>query len=100
MTKPTCPMSALQVLDASFMENRARLLEVAAFLDRIDRAQDPELGRADFRYQAIRDAIAVLQTASEQRARGILLAMSDPTTEPLEQAGSKGASGAWSGRRA
>ena len=32
MTRQTCPMSALEVLDAGFLETRYRLLEVAALL--------------------------------------------------------------------
>ena len=97
MTKPTCPMSALEVLDASFLESRYRLLDVAAVLDRVDRARDPEKGRADFRYQALKEALHILLTGDGSRAKAVLTALSDPTTEPLEKAPSKGAIGAWPG---
>jgi hypothetical protein len=99
MTKQTCPMSASEVLDANVLETRARLLEVAAMLDRVDRSGDAEKGRADYRYRALKEAIQILATGKESRARAILLALSDPTNEPLEKAGSKGAVGAWAGGR-
>ena len=50
-------MTRTQVVDAYFMEHRARLLDVAAFLDRIDRAGP---GVDDFRMNAYRNAIALL----------------------------------------
>jgi len=37
-TNPPNPMTAFQVLDTYFLETRARLLEIAANLDRMDRA--------------------------------------------------------------
>ena len=97
MTKPSCPLSALDVLDANFLETRYRLLDVAAMLDRVDRARDPDKGRADFRYKALKEAIQILATGDGERAKAILLALSDPTSDPLEKAPGKGAVGAWSG---
>jgi hypothetical protein len=86
-----CPMSRAQVVDAYFMEHRARLLDVAAFLDRVDRAG---AGADDFRMQAFRLAVDVLRDGRPERARRILELLSDPSTEPIAKAGMKGATGA------
>jgi hypothetical protein len=96
MQEQSCPLRASAVLDEAFLENRARLLEVAAFLDRIDRSGTPDEARADFRYRALRDALEILTRTTEGRTRELLLRFSDPTSEPLESArGLKGACGAW-----
>lgn len=73
------------------MEARAKLIDLAAFLDRVDRAD----GQDDFRIKAFRRALSELQMSEPQRARQVLLSLSDPTTEPIQKAASKGASGAW-----
>ena len=84
-------MTRAQVVDAYFMEHRARLLDVAAFLDRVDRAG---AGEDDFRMRAFREALALLGDGGPDRARRVLELFSDPTTEPVAKAGMKGASGA------
>jgi len=84
-------MTRAQVVDAYFMEHRARLLDVAAFLDRVDRAG---AGEDDFRMRAFRKALALLGDGGPDRARRVLELFSDPTTEPVAKAGMKGASGA------
>lgn len=86
-------MTKQQVLDLYFMENRAKLIDIAAFLDRIDRAE----GDADFRLAALVAAMKSLAGGSPDRARNVLLSLSDPTTEPIEAAPGKGAVGAWPG---
>ncbi len=91
-------MPRQKVIDAYFMEHRAKLLDIAAFFDRIERAQAEKPGE-DFRIAAFKDAIAILTDGQGDRARRILESFSDPTDEPLESAaGMKGASGAWPGR--
>ena len=80
-----------QVVDAYFMEHRARLLDVAAFLDRIDRAGP---GVDDFRMNAYRNAIALLLDGKPERTRRILEHFSDPSTTPIPAAHVKGATGA------
>jgi len=93
-----CPMSAKDVLDRFYMENRARLLEIAAFLDRVDRCDDAETAYADFRHRALAKAISRLAEGDGDRIVDLHRLLSDPTTEPLESAeGLKGASGAWQG---
>lgn len=85
------PMTRAQVVDAYFMEHRARLLDVAAFLDRVDRAG---AGSDDFRMQAFRRGVAILGDGLPDRARRILELLSDPSAEPVATAGMKGATGA------
>ena len=84
-------MTRTQVVDAYFMEHRARLLDVAAFLDRIDRAGP---GVDDFRMNAYRNAIALLLDGKPERTRRILEHFSDPSTTPIPAAHVKGATGA------
>jgi hypothetical protein len=86
------------VLSAGFLEARARVLEIAAFLDRIDRAPESASARDDFRYRALHAAIAELKS-SGRRTVAVHMCFSDPTSEPIAVAGSKGAVGAWPGER-
>ena len=88
---PGSPLTRSQVVDSYFMEHRARLLDVAAFLDRVDRAGP---GEDDFRMRAFRQCAAVLSDGHPERARRILEILSDPGTEPVARAGMKGATGA------
>ena len=86
-------MTRQQVLDLYFMENRAKLIDLAAFLDRVDRAT----GDADFRLGAFKEAMQHLSDGKSERAKNVLLSLSDPTTDPIEKAPGKGATGAWPG---
>lgn len=86
-------MTRQQVLDLYFMENRAKLIDLAAFLDRVDRAT----GDADFRLGAFKEAMQHLSDDKSERAKNVLLSLSDPTTDPIEKAPGKGATGAWPG---
>ena len=86
------PMTAPEIVDEYFIENRTRLLEIAAFLDRLDRV-DPAGPARDFRITAFREALDAL--ASPDRLMRIQLLLSDPTTEPLERLDRKSALGAY-----
>ncbi|HEV2438162.1 MAG TPA: hypothetical protein VG077_19375 [Verrucomicrobiae bacterium] len=88
-------MTRQQILDLYFLDARHKLIEIAAFLDRAERAT----GRDDFRLKAFRIALGKLSGRQNEKARRVLLAFSDPTTEPMAKAESKGATGAWSGKR-
>jgi hypothetical protein len=95
MTVPTrSPLTSTQLVDEYFIENRNRLLELAAFLDRIDRA-DPGIMAADFRMQVFQEGLAVLSGAGPNRLEQIQMLLSDPTTEPLPALDRKGAVGAF-----
>jgi hypothetical protein len=70
---------------------RAKLIEVAAFLDRVERYG----ATGDFRCEALRKAAALLTDGESERARRILESLSDPTTEPEVTSSQKAALGAW-----
>jgi len=84
-------MTRQQVLDLYFLDARHKLVEVAAFLDRVERAE----GRGDFRLDSFRAALTKLSGGRQRKARAVLLAFSDPTTRPVAKAPGKGACGAW-----
>lgn len=86
-------LNRAEMLDLYFMDARCKLIEIAAFLDRVERAP----GEADFRWHAFREAMRHLEGAGTDRAERVLLALSDPTTEPIAKAPGKGAVGAWPG---
>jgi hypothetical protein len=92
LTHPS-PLSVAELVDEYFIENRNRLLELAAFLDRIDRA-DPEHASGDFRMQAFREGVATLSGGPDRLMR-IQMLLSDPSTEPLPALDRKGAVGAY-----
>lgn len=95
----TCPMSREQVVDLYFMEHRAKLLDVAAFLDRVDRSK-PDSDAQDFRLAALQDMVAILADGQGDRAERMLLALSDPTEDPIPEAHTQGATGAYPGKGA
>ena len=86
-------MTRQQILDLYFMDARSKLIDLAAFLDRVDRAE----GEPDFRLAAFRKALESLHRNEPDRAKSVLNSLSDPTTEPIEKAPGKGAVGAWPG---
>ncbi len=87
-------MNRTELLDLYFLDARAKVIDLAAFLDRLGRAE----GQADFRYQSLKDAFVELQSDQSGRARRVLLKLSDPSAEPVEKAAAKGACGAWPGK--
>jgi hypothetical protein len=88
-------MTRTQVVERYFMEHRAKLIDIAAFLDRVDRAAPDGDGGDDFRVAAFRAALAILLEAEPERAKRVLDLFSDHTGEPIESAaGMKGAFGA------
>jgi len=88
------PMNRDQVIDTWFMEHRAKLIDIAAFLDRVDRSI-PQSEQADFRDAAFRSAIGILTDGQPDRAKRVLAMLSDHSTEMPESAhGMKGALGA------
>jgi hypothetical protein len=86
-------MTRQQVLDLYFMDARSKLIDLAAFIDRVERAN----GEDDFRMKALREALKNLSSEGKERARQVLLTFSDPTTEPIAAATTKAACGAFPG---
>ncbi|MFZ4748938.1 MAG: hypothetical protein ACOYMM_00380 [Phycisphaerales bacterium] len=86
------PIAKRAVIDRYFLEHRAKVIDIAAFLDRIDRAQGE--GADDFRRTALEACCAILTDGKPDRARRVLELLSDHTTEPIAKAPMKGATGA------
>ncbi len=82
------------LIDVGFLPVRAKLLEVAAFLDRVERHGVAD----DFRCEALRAAAHLLVDGEAERARRILEALSDPSLEPEAVSSGKAAFGAWQRR--
>ena len=77
-------LSATQIIDRYFLEHRAKLIDIAAFLDRIDRAaQGAAVRSEDFRMVQLRKALALLSDDGGERAKRVLETFSDPTTEAI-----------------
>ncbi len=88
------PQTREQVINMYFLEHRAKLLDVAAFLDRVDRAQPSGLDQ-DFRHLALQEAVRILVDGKPQRAKRILELLSDQSSDlPQSAHGMKGAAGA------
>ena len=87
------PQTKQQVIDAYFMEHRAKLVDIAAYLDRVDRGRGDDVD--DFRHAALVEAIGILTDGRSERAKRVLMLFSDHTAEiPQSAAGMKGAAGA------
>jgi len=82
-------------LDLYFMDARSKLIDLAAFMDRVERAQ----GEEDFRMKGFRESLKELGRAGAERAKRVLVSLSDPTVEPIAKATTKAACGAWPGPR-
>ena len=88
------PLSRKDVVDEYFIENRTRVLEIAAFLDRLDRAG---AGSSDFRMRAFGEALSILANGGSDRLLQVQRLLSDPTVEPLAALDRKSALGAYDG---
>lgn len=86
-------MTRQELLDLYFLDARSKLIDIAAFLDRLERAS----GKEDFRLAAFHRALGALSLSTGEKAREVLLAFSDPTSEPIPAATTKAACGAWPG---
>jgi hypothetical protein len=78
-------------VDLYFMDARSKLIDIAAFMDRVE----GQNAARDYRYQAFLRALCCLD--AENRAESVLMALSDPTEEPIQAAATKAAAGAWHG---
>ncbi len=86
-------MTRQQVLDLYFMDARSKLIDLAAFIDRVERAE----GAEDFRMAALRNALKELSNSNREKAKQVLLTFSDPSAEPIPAATTKAACGAFPG---
>lgn len=89
-----CPLDQRAIIDRYFLEHRTKILDIAAFLDRVDRASDCN-ANDDFRLRAFRVALHALTGATGSRVEAVQLILSDPTNEPLVALDQKSADGAY-----
>jgi len=94
-----CSLSRRQLIDEYFIENRTRILDIAAFLDRLDRA-GADSNPQDFRMEAMERALGILTCVNESRVMQIQMIFSDPTEEPKAALDQKSAKGAYDPRAA
>jgi len=70
------------ILDLYFMDSRAKLLDIASYLDRLDRHE----GEVDFRQEGFLNALQAMLDAKENRTATVLNTLSDHTEEVAEAA--------------
>lgn len=93
----TCPLTQRQLIDEYYMEHRTKILDLAAFLDRLNRSVERN-AEDDFRIVAFRQALQALTSPSFGRVEQVQLLLSDRVTELLEERDQQNAFGA-SGRQ-
>lgn len=76
-------MNSNQILEREFLEIRAKILEIGAALDRIDRAEGDV--RGDARTKLIQDAIHIVATCEPHRAERIQLMFSREYDEAWQE---------------
>ncbi len=76
-------IKASAVLDNVFLTMRHRLLDIAAALDRIDRAADVKSAQSDPRMRMLREAVAVLTDGKPDRAVRAQMTFSIPYNDVL-----------------
>jgi hypothetical protein len=82
--------SKQELLDLQFIDARHMLINLAAFLDRIDRHP----GEDDYRLAALKTALPILSSDRPDRAKAVLESFSDHSTDLPQTAPFQGATGA------
>ena len=82
--------SKKELLDLQFIDARHKLIDIAAFLDRIERHPGDE----DYRFTAMKNALPILLSDRPDRARAVLESFSDHSTVISDSAPFQGAFGA------
>ena len=77
-------MTKSEIQDLYFMDSRAKLIDIASYLDRLDRME----GDADFRHPAFMNALSAMQDPApgKTRVQAVLESLSDHSSEPLKSA--------------
>ena len=79
-----------ELLDLQFIDARHKLIDLAAFLDRIDRHP----GDGDYRHESLKKALPILLSERPDRARAVSEAISEHSTVLPETAPFQGDTGA------
>jgi hypothetical protein len=90
----TSPLSQRELIAEYFMEHRVQVLELAAFLDRLDRARELD-AENDFRMRSVQDALKTLVDGQANRVQRVQMIFSDPRSELLDELDQKSAKGAY-----
>jgi hypothetical protein len=90
------PLTQQQLIEEYFIEHRTKILDIAAFLDRLDRAAVQDAAD-DFRLRAFNQALEALLTR-EARMQKVQMLLSDPRTDLLPELDRKSAFGAYEAR--
>lgn len=93
MTNPKPQLQAVHdLVQRYFIENRSRVLELAAFLDRVARASAGQYEGTvnttdpDHRMDLLKKSLAALADPRPDKVQRIQILLSDPTEAPLESA--------------
>ena len=78
------------LVDLGVMDARIKLIDIAAFLDRIDRHDQTD----DYRVSALKEALPELLSTERGRAARVLNLLSDQSTDPVSESKIQGAFGA------
>jgi hypothetical protein len=90
------PLTQQQLVDEYFIEHRTKILDIAAFLDRLDRAATQDAAD-DFRMRAFNQALEALLKPGN-RMQEVQMLLSDPRTDLLPELDRKSAFGAYEAR--
>jgi hypothetical protein len=90
----TSPLTQRELIEQHFVEHRTMVLDIAAFLDRLDRAREIDASD-DFRLIAFRKALQVLCSDDPSRIHTIQMILSDPRSELRPELDRKSAFGAY-----
>lgn len=71
------PQTARQILDRHYLEIRSKILDLAASLDRVDRAPDTAAVQDDPRMAKLRSGIEILLEPATNRAAAVQMLFSD-----------------------
>ena len=90
------PLTQKQLVEEYFIEHRTKILDIAAFLDRLDRAAVRD-ATDDFRLHAFNQALEALLKPGG-RMQEVQMLLSDPRTDLLPELDRKSAFGAYEAR--
>lgn len=93
----TSPLTQRELIAEYFMEHRVQVLELAAFLDRLDRARELD-AEDDFRMRSVQAALKTLiddDCPPANRVQRVQMIFSDPRSELLDELDQKSAKGAY-----
>jgi hypothetical protein len=91
-----CPLTQRELIEGFFIEHRAQIIDIAAYLDRLDRSVDHD-AESDFRFLAVRKAMRELSSDEPGRVERILMHLSDPVVELMDTRDRQNAFGAFPG---